>query len=144
MNGKFLLDTNAVVALLNGNASLTQTLQSAVWVGTSVITELEFLSFSGLSSQDEALFEQFKNRVEVIDLQASDSKLLARVISVRKLNNVKLPDAIIAASTIENGATLLTQGCRFFQDCPSFCSVFLVVWRFRHKILQDYFAKREV
>jgi len=113
MNGKFLLDTNAVVALLNGNASLTQTLQTAVWVGISVITELEFLSFSGLSSQDEALFQQFKSRVEVVNLQASDSKLLARVISVRKLNNVKLPDAIIAASTIENGATLLTQDAGF-------------------------------
>jgi hypothetical protein len=113
MNGKFLLDTNAVVALLNGNTSLTQTLQTAVWVGISVITELEFLSFSGLSPQDEALFQQFKSRVEVVDLQASDNKLLARVISVRKLNNVKLPDAIIAASTIENGATLLTQDAGF-------------------------------
>jgi len=29
MNGKFLLDTNAVVALLNGNTSLVQTLQTA-------------------------------------------------------------------------------------------------------------------
>lgn len=46
MNGKFLLDTNAVVALLNGNASLTQTLQTAVWFGISVITELEFFVFS--------------------------------------------------------------------------------------------------
>ena len=113
MNGKFLLDTNAVVALLDGNYSLSQTLQTAVWVGISVITELEFLSFSGLTVQDEAIFQQFKSRVEVIDLQASDNKLLARIITVRKLSNVKLPDAIIAASAIENGATLLTQDAGF-------------------------------
>jgi hypothetical protein len=113
MNGKFLLDTNAVVALLNGNAPLVQTLQSATWVGISVITELEFLSFPGLTSHDEALFQQFKSRVEVVDLQASDNQLLARVVAVRKLSKVKLPDAIIAASTIENGATLLTQDADF-------------------------------
>ncbi|MFZ4477482.1 MAG: hypothetical protein ACOYPR_19970 [Saprospiraceae bacterium] len=62
MNGKFLLDTNAVVALLDGNTSLAQILDTAAWVGISVIAELEFLSFSGLSPQDEGLFQQFKGR----------------------------------------------------------------------------------
>jgi len=101
------------VTLLNGNAPLVQTLQTATWVGISVITELEFLSFSGLTAQDEALFQQFKSRVEVIDLQASDNKLLARIVAVRKVSKVKLPDAIIAAAAIENGATLLTQDAGF-------------------------------
>lgn len=113
MNGRFLLDTNAVVALLKGDAFLIQILQSASWVGISVITELEFLSFSGLTSQDEALFRQFKNRVEMIDLQAADDKMLARIIEIRKSSSVKLPDAIIAASAIENNATLLTQDTAF-------------------------------
>ncbi len=113
MNGRFLLDTNAVVALLKGDAFLIQILQSASWVGISVITELEFLSFSGLTSQDEALFRQFKNRVEMIDLQAADDKMLARIIEIRKPSSVKLPDAIIAASAIENNATLLTQDTAF-------------------------------
>ncbi len=57
MNGRFLLDTNAVIALLNGIPSLFQTLQSANWIGISIITELEFLSFSGLSTHDEILFQ---------------------------------------------------------------------------------------
>ncbi|MCB0572987.1 MAG: type II toxin-antitoxin system VapC family toxin [Saprospiraceae bacterium] len=113
MNGKFLLDTNAVVALLRSNATLIQTLQSAEWVGVSVITELEFLSFSGLSPRDESVFQEFKNRVDVIDLQSSDNKMLMRIIEIRKQNNLKLPDAIIAASAIENNATLLTQDADF-------------------------------
>jgi len=74
---------------------------------------LEFLSFPGLTQQGEALFQQFKSRVEVIDLQASDNKLLARIFEVRKLSKVKLPDAIIAAAAIENGASLLTQDAGF-------------------------------
>lgn len=113
MNGKFLLDTNAVVALLRSNATLIQTLQSAEWVGVSVITELEFLSFSGLSPRDESVFQEFKNRVDVIDLQSSDNKMLMRIIEIRKQNNLKLPDAIIAASAIEKNATLLTQDADF-------------------------------
>lgn len=113
MNGRFLLDTNAVVGLLKGNASLIQTLQAATWIGISVITELEFLSFPGLTTTDGSLFQQFKSRVEVIDLQASNDKLLTCIIEIRKLGKVKLPDAIIAAMAIENNATLLTQDVDF-------------------------------
>ena len=113
MNGRFLLDTNAVVGLLKGNASLIQTLQAATWVGISFITELEFLSFPGLCATDESLFQQFKSRVEVIDLQSSDDKLLTRIIEIRRSGKVKLPDAIIAAMTIESNATLLSQDVDF-------------------------------
>lgn len=51
MNGKpgrYLLDTNAVVALLQGHTGLGQHLSDAEWVGISIITQLEFLAFPGL------------------------------------------------------------------------------------------------
>jgi len=96
MNGKFLLDTNAVVALLNGNHKISQILQPATWVGISIITELEFLAFAGLTKEDAALFERFRSRVEVIDLQASDNQLLEQIIDIRKSSGAKMPDAIIA------------------------------------------------
>lgn len=113
MNGRFLLDTNAVVALLKGNSTLDQILQSANWVGISIITELEFLAFSGLSAQDEALFQQFKERVEIVELKMSDSDLLRRIIAIRQLGNHKMPDAIIAASALERMSSLLTQDVGF-------------------------------
>lgn len=113
MNGRYLLDTNAVVSLLRGNTSLIQILQKATWVGISVVTELEFLSFPGLVSQDELLFQQFKNRVEVIDLQSSDVKMISRIIEIRRSAKVKLPDAIIAATALENDATLVSQDMGF-------------------------------
>lgn len=108
MNGRFLLDTNAVVALLGGHEDLLQLLQNAAWVGIPVIVELEFLSFSGLSDTDKALFATFKNRVEVISLDASDSDMLQEIIRIRQNFNVKLPDAIIAANAIQQQATLLS------------------------------------
>jgi tRNA(fMet)-specific endonuclease VapC len=53
MNGnRYLLDTNAIVALLQGNSQLIQLLQNADWIGISVISQIEFLAFSGLSQGD--------------------------------------------------------------------------------------------
>ena len=113
MNGKFLLDTNAVIALLNGHALVTALLQSATWVGITVITELEFLSFSGLSEQDKWLFEQFKNRIEVINLDTNDAALIQAICQIRQAYRLKLPDAIIGAAAIQHQATLLSNDAIF-------------------------------
>ncbi len=45
---RYMLDTNAIVSLLQGSSQLIQLLQGAVWIGVSVISQIEFLAFSGL------------------------------------------------------------------------------------------------
>lgn len=63
MSGKrFLLDTNAVVALLRGEGDLPGVVEGAGWVGISIITVLEFLSFPALTAADRACFEDFAGR----------------------------------------------------------------------------------
>ncbi|MBE8991958.1 type II toxin-antitoxin system VapC family toxin [Nostoc sp. LEGE 12450] len=114
MNGnRYMLDTNAIVALLQGNSQLIQLLQDADWIGVSVISQIEFLAFSGLSQEDRQLFEQFLQRVEVISLVASDAVLINKIIEIRQQYRVKLPDAIIAAMAIQNLATLVTADQEF-------------------------------
>ncbi|MBX2929245.1 MAG: PIN domain-containing protein [Saprospiraceae bacterium] len=113
MNGRFLLDTNAVIALLNGNSSVGKLLQTATWIGIPIIVELEFLSFANLSKSDEALFTAFKNRVEVIGLDASDTVLIEKIIQIRRIFNIKLPDSIIAAIAIQQQGTLLSNDVIF-------------------------------
>jgi len=44
---RYLLDTNAIVALLQGNSQLIQLLQNADPIGISVISKIEFLAFTG-------------------------------------------------------------------------------------------------
>ncbi|MEH2001896.1 MAG: hypothetical protein V7L00_24720 [Nostoc sp.] len=56
---RYLLDTNAIVALLQGNLQLLQFLQNSDWIGISIISQIEFLAFSGLSQGDRQLFQQF-------------------------------------------------------------------------------------
>ena len=97
-----------MIALLGGHAGLVQLLQSATWVGIPVIVELEFLFFSNLSDADKALFAIFKSRVEVISLDATDTDMLQEIVQMRQNFNIKLPDAIIAASAVRQGATLLS------------------------------------
>ena len=62
MNGRrYFLDTNAIVQILSGNRELLALLMDAEYVATSVICELEFLSFPLLLEEDAALFSQFSD-----------------------------------------------------------------------------------
>jgi len=56
MNGnRYILDTNAIVALLKGNNNLLNIAHKAEWIGISVVSYLEFLAFPDLSQQDKQL-----------------------------------------------------------------------------------------
>ena len=106
---RYLLDTNAIIALLQKDSNLIKLLQNADWVGVSVISQIEFLAFSGLSQTDLKLFQQFLRRVEVINLSSQNKLLINRIISIRQQYRLKLPDAIIAAMAKEQSAKLVTR-----------------------------------
>ncbi|RCJ31077.1 twitching motility protein PilT [Nostoc punctiforme NIES-2108] len=110
---RYLLDTNAIVALLQGNSKLLQLLQNADWIGISIISKIEFLAFSQLSQGDRQLFEQFIQRVEVVSLMADDTVLIEQIIQLRQQYRLKLPDAIIAAMTLQAAANLVTADREF-------------------------------
>ncbi len=110
---RYLLDTNAIVALLQGNSQLIQLLQNSDWIGISVISKIEFMAFTGLSQADRQLFEKFLQRVEVINLESTDPVLIEKIIEIRQQFRLKLPDAIIAAMAIHNSASLVTADQEF-------------------------------
>lgn len=114
MNGsRYLLDTNAIVALLQGNLQLLQLLQNADWIGISIISIIEFLAFSGLSQGDRQVFQQFIQRVEVVSLMSDDTVLIEQIIQLRQQYRLKLPDAIIAAMALQATANLVTADREF-------------------------------
>ena len=110
MNGtnRFLLDTNAIVALLRGEASIINLLQTPDWIGISVISYLEFLSFPELTKEDQSLFAQFSKRVEIVGIEFHQSRMIQMAIDLRKQTRLKLPDAIIASTALCENATLVT------------------------------------
>ena len=60
---RYVLDTNAIVALLQGNIQFRELLKDAKWLGVSVISQIEFLVFPGLTQDDRQIFEQFLRRL---------------------------------------------------------------------------------
>jgi tRNA(fMet)-specific endonuclease VapC len=109
MPGKrYLLDTNALVALLQGHEGLIALVDQAQWLGVSVINVLEFLGFDGLSESDRALFLELTSRLVVVDLIYGNTALMERVTDLRKVRAVKLPDAIVMASAAAYDATVIT------------------------------------
>lgn len=105
---RFVLDTNAVVSLLNGTSGIATRVSGASWLGISVITRLEFFAFSKLSRGDEELFERFCERVDTVGLSKDDSELLETAVRFRREYGLKLPDAVIAATAIVRRAGLVT------------------------------------
>ncbi len=109
MNGRrLLLDTNAIIALLQGNQQVLELTSSIDWIGISIISHIEFLCFSGLTQSDRDLFAQFLNRVEIIGLHSGEQQLIERAVEIRRSFRVKLPDAIVAASALSHDAILVT------------------------------------
>ena len=112
MNGetRYFLDTNALVAFGNGEKSIGDLLSGADSVSTSVICELEYLSWEGLTEQEEKRFREFLSMINVIDVATADIGLKSRIVEIRKANSkIKLPDAIVMASAAVTGSVLLTR-----------------------------------
>ncbi len=105
---RYLLDTNALVALLQGHKGVIALVDQAQWLGVSVINVLEFLGFDGLSEADRALFIELTSRLVVVDLVYGNTALMERVTDLRKTRAVKLPDAIVMASAAIHDATVIT------------------------------------
>jgi tRNA(fMet)-specific endonuclease VapC len=88
-------------------------IRTAEWIGISIITQIEFLCIRGLSSDDRSAFQAFVDRVEVVPLTSGPSALLDQIIAVRMAFNLKVPDAIIAASALAANAELVSGDADF-------------------------------
>lgn len=109
MNGeRYLLDTNAVIAVLRGHKPLLNRLRQAQWIGISILSQIEFLAFPDLPDEDRLCFAQFLARVDVVGLDRTQLRLIERIVEVRLASRLKLPDAIIVATALDSSATLVT------------------------------------
>ena len=104
MNGiDYLADTNCFIYLLDENPLLLPFL-SANWA-FSYITEIELLSKKGISHHEDVLIRKLLDSC----FKVNHSQLISDLaIDLKKANNIKLPDAIIAASAQLMRLPLLT------------------------------------
>src|SRR5437762_229928 len=75
----------------------------------SIITKLELLGYNFSSIENETLTKEFVNKSIIHQIT---SKIEDDIIKFRKETRIKLPDAIIAATAIKNGFTLITSNSK--------------------------------
>ena len=98
----YVVDTNIFILLFNNR--LAEAIPEGR-LGYSVVTEIELLSFSGLSAEDEQLIRQHLKSLIRVPL---DEVVSQQAIALRRRHRLKIPDAIVAASAAISDAVLLT------------------------------------
>lgn len=118
MGLKYLWDTNIVIYFLQNQLSkqaediLDEILNDSEPT-ISTITEIELLCWKTNSKKDILIINKFIEETEVFELEKN---IKLRTANIRKHHRIKLPDAIIAATAIENNFTLITRNTRDFKS----------------------------
>ncbi len=107
MSGKFLLDSNIILGTLKGNPVITGFIRGvdAENLHVSVISEMELLSFHGITPDEERSIRDFLDNVSIVPLNGHVENIAIRL---RRETRRKLPDAIVAASALYRNAVLVT------------------------------------
>lgn len=109
MNGsKFIFDTNILLLYLQGKLKTQNINFDIEEIGISIITKIEYLINPSLGVNDIHLFEEFESNINVYFLTPDDDAIFTETIKIRKKYKLKLPDSIIAATSMANNATLIS------------------------------------
>ncbi len=91
----FITDTNFLIYLHEGNQIIKPFLEYNF--GISFISEVELLSFSGITESEEIKLKQLINDSFKIEW---DEKIKDQTIQLKRKYSIKLPDAIIASTSL--------------------------------------------
>lgn len=101
---KLLIDTNIALYLLGGDQIVASMLeQREIYI--SSISEMELLGFPGISIQEQESIRNFLSDCILIDM---NTDIKERAIDIRQHYNLKLPDAIIAATALHLNLALIS------------------------------------
>jgi predicted nucleic acid-binding protein len=117
MNGnRLLLDTNILIYLSKKELNLEDFASENDVLYISVITLMEAKGYLYTNPKEEIIIDELcKNLIKV---HITD-KVIGTVISLRKKHKIKLPDAIILSSAIENDLRLVTRNSKDFEAADS-------------------------
>jgi len=111
MNGdRFLLDTNILLYISGGKISIDNLPEGQFYI--SFITELEALSYPSITPDEEKYIRGLFSEIPIIDIT---KEIKQHAIEFRKKYNLKLPDAVIAATVFTSGTILITNDKVFSQ-----------------------------
>ncbi len=116
----YLIDTNAAIDYIGeaippkGLAFMDKIIDKEYSI--SVISRIELYAYSKLTEKDKETLDIFTGQASVLNI--SDD-VIEQTIELRKTYKTKLPDAIIAATALANGYTLITNNEKDFYNIKS-------------------------
>ena len=99
----FIADTNAIIYLLSGKPYMKQYEEARL--GVSVITEMELLSFPRVTPTELSNLKALLSDCIIFPLNTA---VKDRAIHIRRTYGTKLPDSIVAATSLECAVPLIT------------------------------------
>jgi|SRR5690606_28356143 len=110
MNGnKLLIDSNNYPLSSKWRQNFSRFLQSKQ-IYISIISEMELLSFSGITVIKQKQIHEFLKQCKIVNI---NSEIKSETIKFRKKFKTKLPDSIIAATSVYLDIPLITADLGF-------------------------------
>jgi predicted nucleic acid-binding protein len=100
----FLIDTNILVYIVQGNPRV-QYFAKEDTLTISCISEVEMLGRFQISSEEKEVITQMLSYCNIVDLNSHIKQL---AIELKQKYRIKLPDALIAATAMQQNLTLVT------------------------------------
>lgn len=115
MGKRFLIDSNIIVHFLAASydEKALNLLEEILIEGFSIsfTTQIELLAYKNASSLEMAMRQQIIDLANVIHI---DDEIIDKTIDIRKQKACKIPDAIIAATSITQNYTLISENDKDF------------------------------
>lgn len=120
MGLKYLWDTNTAIYYLQKHfpqkqQELISNIINSYQPVISVITEIELLCWKNATDSDLTIINNFVSDSVVFGLEEDIKR---KTIEIRKKSNLKLPDAIIAATAVANNLILISRNEIDFKKVP--------------------------
>jgi predicted nucleic acid-binding protein len=121
MGKGYLVDTNAIIDFCNGKLpSSGRDLMLNLKPEISIITNIELFATPTLSEQELALLKKFTSISQIHPVTLDLAQI---TIKIKQAKTIKLPDAIIAATAISHGLTLISRNKKDFRNIEGLTAI---------------------
>ncbi len=111
----YLLDTNAVIDFCNSKLPINaKNLLTNIEPSISIITRMELFSSNKIADEEKRALEDFVKISTIYSHLTED--IAIKAIGIRQQYNIKLPDAIIAATALTYQLKLISRNTKDFKD----------------------------
>ncbi|MEI6091026.1 MAG: type II toxin-antitoxin system VapC family toxin [bacterium] len=114
MNGNSaVIDSNVIIDASKGIVSIQEIVSKYDFLYISIISYIEVLGYQFKNIHEKSLVENIIENIPIVNI---DKEIADIAIEYRRIFKIKLPDALILATSKSSGSDLLTRNVNDFID----------------------------